>query len=603
MVKKYYTAFICLLVFIGSINAQHSFTFEKQASVNLMELSEDLFPQLIYHQTSDEFSSEKTGYLESVKEQVSERYPRKYGISPNRLRGAGPQIVQSIQGIPGSLGIPLDNHLAVSNDGNVIAVANFHLTTYNENGELQAAVSLIKLTQDLRLPDFRYDPRVIYDAAQDRFILTMLHSSNKDRTLIIVGFSETNDPSEDWNFYTIEGNPFDINIFSDYPMLAITNDNFYFTVNAVDVDKTWQEGFVETYIWEIGKAEGYAGSTLDATMYNDIIYNNRNIRNLCPISSADGTLMDKQYFLSNRNFDVENDTLFLVTLDDGNIDIRHLITDVPYGVPPNAVQTSQLSLQTNDARVLDAFFKDNHVQFVSNTVNPINGFATIYHGLIEDIETSTTITGNVLAYGDLELGYPDISWAGIEADDRHAIIVTSHVGEGRFPGISALEYDGNTHSDLVSLVEGADVINQIGGEVQRWGDYAGNDRRLNRPGTCWTVASYGRGQREYGVWINELARSDVSVSVVDPEPIQLDIWPNPTTEWLQIAFNIVDSGPISIDLYDLNGRKIKSIVDTKPKKQGAATFKFTMDQMPAGTYVVRAVQNEIQLFSETIIVE
>ncbi|MDX1686259.1 MAG: hypothetical protein R3275_13565, partial [Saprospiraceae bacterium] len=212
--------FSFLLIIGSGVSSQESYQIPKKATVNASDSDQDLFPQIIYRgEVSDGMSSLRTDHLQKVKSRVQKRYPRKTGIKDNSLRGAGPKVLQSFEGIQGSLGIPLDNHLAVSNNGHVVTVANFHLVIYDDSANISTAISLIQLTRDLRLPDFRYDPRIIYDTEEDRFILTMLHSSDRDRTLILVGFSETSDPNGNWHFYTIDGNPFDINIFSDYPMV------------------------------------------------------------------------------------------------------------------------------------------------------------------------------------------------------------------------------------------------------------------------------------------------------------------------------------------------------------------------------------------------
>lgn len=599
------SAWILPLAFVVQVStAQQNITLKKVATVNVSEIQTDFFPQVIYLDEVPDGHSRQKDQLRQVKRQVAKKYPRKRGQQTDlHLRGPGPQIVQGFPGITGSLGIPLDNHLAVSDNGDVVTVANFHFVVYDANGTLTTAISLIQMTRDLSLPDFRYDPRVIYDRENDRFILAMLHSSDRDRTRIILAFSETDDPNGNWNFYVIEGNPFGINIFSDYPMLGLTDDSFYFTVNAVDVDSTWQAGFVETYIWEFDKTAGYQGENINGTMYNEILYDGKPIRNLCPITTGESEPLEKIYFLSNRNFAVENDTIFLVTLENGEIDVKTLLCDVPYGVPPNAVQTPSLSLQTNDARVLDAFLQDGHVQFVSNCVNPVNGYAAIYHGVIENIESSTEVAGNVVAYGDLELGYPDISYAGTFDGDRRSIIVASHVGDGRFPGISALEYDGGDFSDLVTLHEGMGYIQRIGGEVQRWGDYSGNQRRYNVPGYCWTVSSFGRSNREYGVYITELARSDINVSTRNILDVPHHVYPNPAHSWLDIDFEIPDLYKLSINIYDMNGSLVEQVIEMTPKQTGNATFRITTDDLATGTYLMVAESRTGVLFTERLVIQ
>ena len=52
----------------------------------------------------------------------------------------------------------------------------------------------------LGLLDRYYDPKVIYDPLSDRFILVFLEGSTSSDTRIVVGFTETNDPTQTWNF-------------------------------------------------------------------------------------------------------------------------------------------------------------------------------------------------------------------------------------------------------------------------------------------------------------------------------------------------------------------------------------------------------------------
>ena len=514
-----------------TINALGPYTI----NVGELETEDDYFPYIHYLGVPD--GNGRAQYrLAEIKKEVEATFPKQRTNTLELRGGAPPQILDTFAGIPGSLGIPLDNHLAVSNDGHVVAVANFNLVVYKD-GELLKASSLIRLTRHLQLPAFRFDPRIIYDPVEDRFCLTMLHGTNRDQTDIIMAFSQTSDPTGDWNFYIVPGNPFNQTIFSDYPMLSLTPDHLYLTINAVDDELSWQEGFVETYIWQMDKFQGYAGDSLTPTLINEIKWNDKPIRNLCPITSGDENLPTTPYFLSNRNFDIQNDTVFLVKYENDEITVRPIIVDTPYGVPPNADQGSN-DLQTNDARILDAFVQDGHVQFVGNCVNPDNGLAAFYHGIIEDIEQSNTATGQIITDGDNELGYPDISYAGTGPGDRHSLIVVSHVALDRFPGISVLEYNGLEHSPLQSLKEGSNYITRLGGQVERWGDYSGNQRIYNQPGVAWVNSSIGRISREYGIWIGHIARSDINVATKDVKDPVVDskVWPNPAFEWATIEF-------------------------------------------------------------------
>ena len=118
---------------------------------------------------------------------------------------------------------------------------------------------------------------------------------------------------------------------------------------------------------------------------------------------------------------------------------------------------------------LDAYLEEDHIQFVANTVDPNSGLAVVYHGIIDDVNAPSGVRGKILTYGDHELGYPDISYAGTIDGDQHSFIVASHVSTTRFPGHSVLEFDGTEYSPWVTLAEGETHIARIGGIVQRWG--------------------------------------------------------------------------------------------------------------------------------------
>jgi hypothetical protein len=110
-----------------------------------------------------------------------------------------------------------------------------------------------------------------------------------------------------------------------------------------------------------------------------------------------------QYFLSNRNFDINNDSVFIVKVPDtiGSADTILTVTAVKattgsYGAPPDGRQPdTTLPLATNDGRVLGGFIKDNEIQFVHASLNPANGSSAVFHGVISNFNTSLFLTGNL----------------------------------------------------------------------------------------------------------------------------------------------------------------------------------------------------------------
>jgi hypothetical protein len=93
-----------------------------------------------------------------------------------------------------------------------------------------------------------------------------------------------------------------------------------------------------------------------------------------------------------------NDTVFLLHItghqDDPNVElvVDYRKLDNPYGVPPYAVQPRD-SMDTNDARILDAFEHNGTIQWVSNSMDFSTGRSGVYHGFIHLPQLQNVGTG------------------------------------------------------------------------------------------------------------------------------------------------------------------------------------------------------------------
>ena len=597
MSKTILTSFLaCLLILsIQAVSAQVKFQkFERAAkrSAHIPQYNGvDYQPLFQLVEVADEFSHTNSDLAEA-KRRSALRFPRKEGTK-NQIRGpvAEPIVRFVFDGIKAALGVPLDNDMAISRDGKIVNAVNNHIAFWDADGSNLDAETLIAFTRDLSLPDSRYDPRVIYDPQEDRFIAAILHGFTRDRSQIILAFSSTNDPTDEWNFYTIDGNPFDQPIFSDYPMLSLTDDELFFTVNAVRDDESWQTGFVETYIWQIDKMDGYNGDSLNRGMWSGIEFDGQPIRNLCPIKSGKEDLDDHVYFVSNRNFAVENDSFFFLkltgTIDDPDkaLDIQLIMSDQKYGVPPNAQQKSG-ALQTNDARVLDGIIIDGQIQFVGNSVNPDFGNADVFHGFIADVE-NPFVEGNILGDGTLDFGYPSIAWSGLNDGDFQTIINMAHASKTRNSGYSALIYDGlGEYSPLVTVQEGESFINAFG-SPERWGDYSCVQRDYANPGQTWMVNTYGGTGSVNAIAMANVARPEALSGNTDlKNSLSVETFPNPFTDNISVNYVVEKKREISIYLTDGEGRKMADLMNVVPKKPGKYSLSISGRDLLPGTYYI-----------------
>lgn len=422
-------------------------------------------------------------------------------------------------------GIPSDNTVAVSNDGIALMGMNVLLYAYDLKKDTSVFddqfVYLRPFIDGLSTSNY-YDPKVIYDPVEDRFIVVFLKDSSPEKSELIVCFSSSSDINEDWYVYYLPGNPLENNRWTDFPAISITEDKLYFTANLIVPDTTWQVGFDGSLIWEMDKNKGFEGANdIDATLYHSISYNNGFVRNIHAVQGADGWA-EEAYFLSNRNFDILNDTLFFIHLNEGNIEVKPLITNVPYGVPPNARQqdtdTSDATngLQTNDARVLGAILFEDEIQFVGNTIYPPTGFSAIYHGTITNISDQAQVHGHIIHDTKKDYAYPNIAWVGNEACDRETMIAFNSSSFDHFPSIEAVYFNNEgIHSDPLLIKEGFNYVDRLPGGYERWGDYFGLQRDYSNPGKAISFGYLALQTKSNGGYLAELISPDSSKMEID----------------------------------------------------------------------------------------
>lgn len=423
-------------------------------------------------------------------------------------------------------GIPNDNTLAISDSGIAIAGVNSLIYAWDFKADTlvfpNAVISLRSIAGPSGIDDYYFDPKILYDEINDRFILVFLKNANPASNGYMVAFSSTNNPLDPWNTYFLSGNPLNNDRWTDFPAISISNGELFITGNLIiDTAPTWQEGFDGSIIWQVKVSDGYAGADeITSRLHSNIRFNGRFIRNLHPVTGAMGNA-DEQYFLSNRNFDLENDTVFVLKMassleEEANLIIKQTTTDLPYGMPPNGRQQDTDpndpagGLQTNDARVLGAILMDDKIQYVANTINPATGFSAIYHGFITDLTNDQPeVHGRILGDAQLDFGYPNIAFAGNELCDSEVFIGFNYSAPDSFPGTACRYYSNEgTYSPIRILKAGENYVNRLSGTYERWGDYFGFQRWHARPGHVVSAGFYGLLSRQNGTWMNEIVSPD-----------------------------------------------------------------------------------------------
>ncbi len=592
---------LCIVISFITIAAQAQpgkmrFQLAPSPIVNEAEIKVDWNPVLI----NLEMPEPDAGADEEIKEAAKHLANQLYGHKPftpqEKLQRSlnNPVLGKNFYGNPYNYNVPNDNDIAVSNGNMVVSVINSTVRIFDLNLDTAyQAVSLFALSSVLGLPNEHFDPKVLYDPQSDRFILACLNGYTDSTSSIVLGFSQSNDPRQGWVFYSVPGNPYNDTLWTDFPMISITQEHLYLTVNLLKNNETWQNGFVKTVVWQFNKADGYNGQILTTNLYGNFKYNGNYIRNMCPVRNGSELFNGTAYFLSNRNFAVSSDTIFLIKIPDSMnadtaaIEVSLLHSNHRYHIPPGALQTPPRKLETNDARILGAFMQNNLIQFVSNTRDTVNNKAAFYHGIINMQNVIPDIQAFTIRNDTVEYGYPNIAYAGIGIGDNTAIIGINYTAANIFPACGAIMSDGlGNYSDLVTIRKGDNYISVLSGAEQRWGDYSGAQRKYNENGVVWLALTYGGLSKKQNTWIAELSPQPfTSAHYVEAVAHINQLYPVPASSSITCNFTLSNEDYIIVDILDVNGRSILQLYREKAYP-GLNTFQCNTSSLSDGTYML-----------------
>jgi hypothetical protein len=492
-------------------------------------------------------------------------------------------------------GTPNDNDMAIGNNGMVVSVVNTNMNVYNDTGRFIIGRTLSTLGNAIGPLNRTFDPRVIYDPESDRFIIVFLQGSTSVDSRIVVCFSETNDPSKTWNVYALPGNFVGDSSWSDYPIISLSKEDLFVTVNRLKDNTSWQEGFIESYIWQVEKAKGYAGDSLNQKVYQDIQFNGKKVWSICPVKGGSKLYGPFAYFLSQRPSALSNDTLFVhyitnsLSSGKSSLGMKVVKSNTNYGLQPNAIMPNGKKLQTNDSRVLSAMYENGVIYYVGNSID-FNLFSpAVYFGRVHEVWTNKPrVEASIISSDTLDFGYPSIAYVGSGLDGDHRSMITfSHVSPAHFPGTSVVYVDKNFNvSAPVFVKQGEGNIRIIQDSVERWGDYTGIQKKYNENGVAWLNGSFGNANGQNRTWIGRVSANDPSLSLKDNlNKANTIVYPNPGNDQVSFEFESDKKELVTISIIDMKGG-ITTALNKEFAKPGLNKVVLDISKLQNGVYVI-----------------
>lgn len=267
----------------------------------------------------------------------------------------------------------------------VVDVGNTMIQWFTKNGVMQYHQSLATFFAPLGPPlaTNTFDPKVIFDQYNERFIVISLERSTAGATgsYILVAVSRTSDPNMGWFYLAIDSklNISGADTWADYPGLGVGPDAVYITNNMFTMAGSAYSG---SRLWIINKTPFYNGGVAAWNVYNPYAVNGsatttQPAHMFGPAPAGTGTFLCAYSGLTdgvNEFVQVVQvlNPLGAVTFNQQYVNIGD-IEGPDFLALPDAPQATISSLiEVNDRRALNAVWRNNEL-WVSSTIFPNTG--------------------------------------------------------------------------------------------------------------------------------------------------------------------------------------------------------------------------------------
>ena len=400
----------------------------------------------------------------------------------------------------GSLFIPADPHGAAG-PNHVVNVVNTSIEIYNKDGSGASSQSLLNFFSAVSPANFTFDPKVIYDQFENRFVVVTLERVDGGTTAtrssaILVAVSDDDNPNGTWYTTRIDVTEVinGVQSWLDYPGFSVDEEVIYITGNMFGfspssfqanrlliIEKGTTGGFYDNNTAVVSISNPIPGGAFALTMQPAHVYGT-------PVSSTLGTYLTGYSGLENtingediiQVIRVDNPTTIPTFtpafISMGDIDnISGALSDAPQS------GTATL-LSVNDRRTLNAVMRGDQI-WTATTVNASAGTVDAGQTTAAWVELDGVNTSNI-TLGDFGyVGGEDIAagtftfFPAVAVNSDGGLAIGFSAADGsifpssyftvRSPGDAA----GTTRGSVL-IKAGTDFYERtFGGPSNRWGDY------------------------------------------------------------------------------------------------------------------------------------
>ncbi len=521
---------------------------------------------------------------------------RKDHPSAHKATSIVPDLVRSFRANLNDGETPLDNTVAISNNGIIVNIINCTINYYDTLGnctffsDLNTFIGFDSIGASC-------DPEIYYDPAADRFIFVVIQFDQLANNRIAVCFSKSGNPLADgWWKYQFTGDPHQSGLLFDYPKLGCNDSEFYISGNMYDLNLNQ---FSRTILYQCNKLAGYEGLPMGQVFYDSIP---GSPFTLMPMSAGGDVGVPTGMHLVST-IALGGDSIHYYHISGNWCCIPYItlqpVHTMPYLAPSPGQQLGTTStLDIRDCRTYSGFVLDTVIHFVFHSTNPITLDDQINYNRL-NLSTMTNIS-RLFGIEGADCAYPAVASMATAQGDRSVTIGYGMTGPSILPEIMVVNCSSDMYWSDPVVVKNS--VNYNAGF--RYGDYTGISRKhTGLTPEIWMSGMFSDSVNQWDSWISEVygpAGND-GVHQVPAPIVGSHLYPNPIRNAFTFEFECGKDGDIRIVITDAVGNTVKDLYSGKARA-GTNTFSFDQRNLPPGNYLLTVYGTEGAMHTEKLVV-
>ncbi len=408
--------------------------------------------------------------------------------------------------------IPPDTDGAVG-PNNVVVAENQLLRFQTRTGTVISTTTVNALFGALAQPNGISDPRLRYDPYAGRWMLAAITNVNTSQAAVLIGVSQTSDPTGTWNTYSVAADPTG-QTWAEFPGIGFDKD---WIVVAANLYQLTQSVYVNTKIWVFNKSTLYAGQPLSASLFT-VTDGNHVMQPTLTYDPNQSTLYliedmgatASQWRVSSITGPVGSETLTVgspFSLGTG-ITWAQNGTETNGGFAPQ-LGTSEL-IYTSDSRIHSVVFRNGSLWAAQTIFLPTS---TVTRSSVQWAQLSASLTPSVQQVGRVDdpNGVLFFAYPSLAVNSRNDMLI----GYSRYSAnqYASADYSFREGGDPAGTLRADTVLEPGGGPYNkgfnntrnRWGDYSTTVVDPTDDLTMWTIQEYAMAPSNlWGTWWGEM---------------------------------------------------------------------------------------------------